>query len=83
MTKDCFRTIEYKGHFINTHFVRVNGTTKEDVLVLFRHIPEIDHYTQYQCKTFLGAKRLITRLVNSPDYCGYVPTKRGNNNVRT
>lgn len=66
--KDCFWTISYKSHYIKGHSVRTyDGKHREQITVLFRHDPDIDHYTQYPCRTLAGAKRKITKLIMESD----------------
>lgn len=70
LIKDCFWGIPYKGHHIQGHSVRTHdGKHWEEITVLFRTDPIIDHYTRIPCRTLAGAKRKITKLIKESEQC--------------
>jgi hypothetical protein len=64
MTTDTYFTVEYKGSYIHSHYDRADDWW--EILEKFKphgvYRVQMPDFSTHNCKTFIGAKRLITKL---------------------
>ena len=63
MIRDSFWTMEYKGHYIDGHTIRIGDQCVEILGITFRPDDSIDHWVSFPVKSVHAGKIKITKLL--------------------